>query len=497
MKNRKTVFVAVGLIILLAVFGYTRLAARQANAGAAGPEGDPPPEDSGINAIIETGTVEADTLLTRITEAGGVVRAVYAATGDTIEAGQILVELDNDELMAKIAQARLSLELAQVNLAAMRSPEVRTNEVAAAELQVRRAELLLADRERALAELTLTAPISGRVSDVTQYSPGREITANELLLTVIDDSTLYLQDTINDIDLPKVRLGQTVNVYVGGNQIKFSGTVTDIGSEGRNDPIRGYAYYPVEVAVGRQTDKGTKITPQPGMYAYFTFNEYGPGERIASEGGVIAAADRAEVRAKSSGTLEEIPFRVGDRIQAGAVVAVLSNADLRSAAEQARLDLAAARQNLAVLQQPEEHLYTQAQIQAQEVTVRQAEANLAALLAEADKLRITAPVGGTVTGRVPKSGDLLPPGAEVISVVDTQNLNLRVSLDEMDIGQITVGQAIPVTIDALPDRTYTATVFEINPVAQVQGGFASFEVLLRLEDPTGIKPGMTARITVK
>jgi multidrug efflux pump subunit AcrA (membrane-fusion protein) len=99
--------------------------------------------------------------------------------------------------------------------------------------------------------------------------------------------------------------------------------------------------------------------------------------------GTIKAMVGAEVKVGSRipGRVEHLAVQVGDRVQAGQVVARLEQEELRAAVEKARADLAAAEAKLATVRKgarPQE-------LQTGEAAVRQAEANQLLALANLDR----------------------------------------------------------------------------------------------------------------
>lgn len=117
--------------------------------------------------------------------------------------------------------------------------------------------------------------------------------------------------------------------------------------------------------------------------------------------------------------------------------------------------------------------------------------------------KITAPIDGTVTMVNAVEGES---GAGLLFVVeDTDNLIVRTSIGEYDIGLIGVGQEVAIRSDSTGDREYAGTVSKIAPTAQRDAGgdIASssnvqFDTEIALKDSgPEIKIGMNVRLTIK
>jgi HlyD family secretion protein len=108
---------------------------------------------------------------------------------------------------------------------------------------------------------------------------------------------------------------------------------------------------------------------------------------------------------------------------------------------------------------PEDVAIAQAQVQ-------QAEAALARIEVQLDKLRLTAPRNGIITDRPAQFGELAMPGATLMNLGDLDQVTLTVFIPETQIGQVRVGQIGRVKVDAYPDETFEGTVVFISPEAE-------------------------------
>lgn len=92
-----------------------------------------------------------------------------------------------------------------------------------------------------------------------------------------------------------------------------------------------------------------------------------------------------------------------------------------------------------------------------------------------------------------------PPAAEpALELIDDSVFHIDVEVDEIDIGEVEVGQPVFVELDALPGRDLTGTVTSISPAASTDGGgVVSYVVRVDL-DPTSapLRSGMTATVDI-
>jgi HlyD family secretion protein len=84
-----------------------------------------------------------------------------------------------------------------------------------------------------------------------------------------------------------------------------------------------------------------------------------------------------------------------------------------------------------------------------------------------------------------------------LALVDLSRFFLDVQVDEVDVAIVAAGQAVSVTLDALPDLVLPATVERIAPAAQVNAGVVSYPVRLSLAGAAEtLRAGMTATAAI-
>jgi HlyD family secretion protein len=90
--------------------------------------------------------------------------------------------------------------------------------------------------------------------------------------------------------------------------------------------------------------------------------------------------------------------------------------------------------------------------------LREAEANRS-------DLQIVAPFDGTITVRSVEPGEVINPGTAIVTLVNLQELYLRVFVPIAEIDRVRVGQPARIYLDSRPDRAIEATVSRIDPDA--------------------------------
>ena len=80
----------------------------------------------------------------------------------------------------------------------------------------------------------------------------------------------------------------------------------------------------------------------------------------------------------------------------------------------------------------------------------------------------------------------------IASVTSQEHMTVEITVDELDISSIYIGQSATVTMDALAGETFAATVTKIANSGENEGGNSKFTVELTLEKSGDMLPGMTA-----
>jgi multidrug efflux pump subunit AcrA (membrane-fusion protein) len=114
------------------------------------------------------------------------------------------------------------------------------------------------------------------------------------------------------------------------------------------------------------------------------------------------------------------------------------------------------------------------------------------------KTVVLAPFDGTVVSVGVKKNDVLSAidyaSKTAVQLVDTSQIKFQGQVDEIDILKIKTGQKATISVDAVPDKTFTGIVSFISPYGSAgTGNVVKFNVTIKL-DPTGeeLKGGLTA-----
>jgi len=129
--------------------------------------------------------------------------------------------------------------------------------------------------------------------------------------------------------------------------------------------------------------------------------------------------------------------------------------------------------------------------------VAAAKARIAVDQALLAKLTVVAPFSGTVVAVDTNPGDSVAPGTVALELADLSSLQVAVSVSEVDINRLKVGQEVDLSLDAVQGKSFTGTVSTIGYLGTTTQGVVNFPVTVVIQHPDpSLKPGMTASAAV-
>jgi multidrug resistance efflux pump len=146
------------------------------------------------------------------------------------------------------------------------------------------------------------------------------------------------------------------------------------------------------------------------------------------------------------------------------------------------------------------------EIEAARGALAEAERHLEYLRRQRAETVVKAPAAGVVQSFDLRPGDLVAPNAPVATLLEPDQLWVRVFVPETKLGLVRVGQRADLTVDTFPKRTFPGKVVEISPRAQYtprnlqtldQRSDQVFGVKVNVEPAPELKPGMAALVRLQ
>jgi len=212
--------------------------------------------------------------------------------------------------------------------------------------------------------------------------------------------------------------------------------------------------------------------------------------------GTLKALREVKIYNQEEGRVTELPFFEGDSVKKGTLVARLDDKLIGAQLRRAEATLKKSQQDIKRLRD----LYKRKLTSEQEVANAETEYEVT----KADKelletrlgyTRIVAPINGIITQRLTEPGNVAERYTHLLTIADPTSLVTEVTVSELLIPEIHVGEPAQVRIDALGAQLYQGIITRIHPSLDPVTRQGIIEVVLK-PVPEGSKPGQFCRVTL-
>jgi HlyD family secretion protein len=369
---------------------------------------------------------------------GGVVSELPVQPGQAVKAGDVLLRVQGAELEAALTQAQAGLSAAEARLAQAQNPGARPSDLAAAQAQVALAQANVDRLAQAPQPWQLSAARAAVASAQAAYTAAKQ--AAGAAGPQLDAAYAALEKA-------------TVNLKVAQQNYDL------------------IAYLP-----------SASATPQAQALQNATIDY----QQAKANYDALAATSGPDAQARVSQAATQLAQAVANLHQ---LEQPYTDADRSTA--QANLDLAKA--NLARLTEPA----GDSDLAILQAGVEQARAGVAQAQAAVDNLALRAPFDGMVADLPVKVGERVSPGQAAVVLADDSSWVVETKdLTELAVAKVKEGQAVSITLAALPDVTLSGTVTSIARVYVERQGDVTYLVKIAITEANpDLRWGMTAAVT--
>ncbi len=322
--------------------------------------------------------------------------------------------------------------------------------IKSAELSLEKAQLSYNNLLESLEDLNIKAPAAGTVTELN-VEVGDSVSNGQTVATIRDSSTMSIELPFNSSDVDSFYIGESAEVTLDSTFETLSGTVSSIG--GVEQVLTGnmlVKYVTIDVSNPGGITDSTEATARVGDIAC---------------NGSAAFEYKAEktVTASASGDVVSVSVSEGTYVSKNTVLVRLDSSDMEESIKSSALSLEDAENSL---ENKKEAL---------------------------DDYTITSPIAGTIIEKSYKAGDKLNSSSNsttLCTIYDLSYLTMEISVDELDIGMVSVGQEVSITADAVEGEEFTGTVTKVSIVGTTSNGVTAYPITVRIDDTEGLLPGM-------
>jgi len=405
-----------------------------------------------VQQVSITGRVHPAQNVELAFEKGGRVLSVYTKVGDSVGAGQTLVELESSELQAQLLGQEAALETERAKLAELERG-TRPEEIKVQEVRVENAQIALATSQNNLLDALKNA-----------YTGADDAIRNNVDL-------LYTNPTSDTPELkfsPKSVLAENdlewERLLIENMLVLWEKHIASLTMESDFDSFTDEA------------EKNLK-TLKDFLFDELTLavNELTPSTRITQATITGWQANMADARTTIEGARGDVSSK-------------------KEKFQDAKSILALEREELVLLKAGS----ALEQLAAQKAQVKNAEASVQNYQAQIAKTKLRSPLTGVITQQDAKIGEIVAANTVLVSIISPAKFQIETNIPEADIAKVALGNPAQITLDAYGrDTLFEAVVTEIDPGETILEGVPTYKVTLQFtRDDARIKSGMTANIEI-
>ena len=377
--------------------------------------------------ISGTGTTTpADSVTYSLPSSEAEVTGWYVEAGDTVEEGDLLFEQDDSEVDEIIAEYEY--------------------EILEYEIEIDEARESLTEAQEGLAGLTVTAPFSGRVTEIT-VEAGDSVSNGMTLAYIADTSAMEITQYFSYIYESEIYEGMEAAVSVPDSALSLTGTVTDISYVSYTTST-GLECFAVTVRV---ESPPASLTDGVSAEAWLTGSD--GSEIYPAEGGsTLEYANKRTITGEATGTVSAVYVTDYENVSSGATLFTIDSDSYETQIESLENQIETYE---SLIEELNEDIADAEE--SREDYKRYAEISGRVITADYTEMR-----DGTVTGSV--------------VIYDLTSMTITVNFDELDVDQLSEGMSVTVYRETSDEtEMYEAEITYISLEASNSNGVATFE----------------------
>lgn len=401
--------------------------------------------------VSVTGRVKAASEVDLAFEKSGRVAWIGVKVGDKAASGQILIQLENADLLAQLAEAEAKVKAENATLTKLKGGN-RPEEIQIQEVKVQNAKAALIDAKKNMVDKLRDAytKADDAVRNKTDQFFTNPKTSNPQINFQVADSALELEIKRGRVSVESILVSwwPSLDVLDGDSNLVFFINAAKLNLAAINSFLANTA-----LAVNALTVSSSLSQ---------TIIDGWKSDVSGARTNVNAASSNvsgAEEKLKTAGS------------------------NLKLAENELALEAAGSRSE---------------DIASQEAKVEEAQANAKNIQAQIAKAVIRAPFGGIVTKQEAKVGEIVAANAVIVSLISEGKFEVEANIPESDTAKVKIGNKAGITLDAYSnDVKFEAVVTAIDPAGTIIEGVATYETTLQFaKEDARIKSGMSANVDI-
>nr|WP_092074043.1 efflux RND transporter periplasmic adaptor subunit [Dendrosporobacter quercicolus]NSL47792.1 efflux RND transporter periplasmic adaptor subunit [Dendrosporobacter quercicolus DSM 1736]SDM76018.1 HlyD family secretion protein [Dendrosporobacter quercicolus] len=226
-------------------------------------------------------------------------------------------------------------------------------------------------------------------------------------------------------------------------------------------------------------------------------------KQVVAATGTISPLNSVEISSRVTGLITDVKVKENDLVKAGQVLLVLDDTSLKAQVAQYYSQL----QNYSAIYERSKKLaavggQSDQQLDADMTNYLVAKSNYDNYSSQLEYYVIKSPVDGMVIGKPTPAGQTVAQGIStpqvIMTIADMSQMQIKVLVDETDIGKVKLGQNVTFTVDSYTDQSFSGKVTSISRSATTSSNVIYYPVYVDVESSEGLLfPTMTARVNIE
>jgi RND family efflux transporter MFP subunit len=472
-----------------------------------------------LNQVVSTtGYLQSQERVNLSLEVGGKIEEVVVDVGDQVKKGDLLVALNSRSVLAQLSQASAGISSAQAQLKqaqaslAMQQALLDDLKDGNSTENINVAETALSNAEKNLADLSL------ELTNTENLNANSLALAYDGAISALDKSLTSAREslyTLTDFQYEYFGSANTMDgVALVDAKAKVVESLLGVANGGRwvNQFLHTYCEGTCALVTGLRASQNDADVDLALTKMVIALRDSKAAYMTIPMDGTLSTIDQTTVNNEK--TALDLEITTLSAKQQSIALQKTSNANALSSVQSryngAENAVQSAIANLNLVKAGS----TEGQLAAQEAAVDQAEAVVSiqrAMLEQSqasynivavnlEKYQLNAVFDGIVTERLAKVGESAAPQQTLVTLMSTNQFELKASIRETDIDKIKVGNSVKVEFDALPNEQFSGELVFIDPAENVQQSVIYYDVKIILSDENNnidrLKSGMTADLEI-
>ncbi len=414
------------------------------------------------NVLSSSGTISPLHSYEVTTLVEGEVVAADFEEGNIVEEGQVLYQIDTDNLDNQMDNAKTTLDRAKKNLSKAE------DSYQDAKVKLSEAQVDYNEAKEKYGSANVRATESGMIKTL-YIEKGQTIQMGAQIAEIYDNTTMLLNIPFSAAEVNQSYVGKTAKVTIDSTNETITGKVTNVSSI--DEVLSG----------NRLVNQVTIQVNNPGGITTSTTATASIGSIYSSAEGTFSVQTQKVMTSEVSGEISSLKVSVGSKVKEGDILFTLTAGSVENLMESYKNKLDSAQDAAEAASDNVENA---------KEAIEDAESKLQDVIDTRTDYSITAPITGKIVRKDALVGDTIKNTSQLCTIYDLSAVTFEMAVDELDVMNVKVGQEVNVIADAFENEKIKGVVTNVSLLSTSNQGVTQYPVTVRINNVGNLLPGM-------